>query len=51
MNLEPIRTPSISGTALGHPDDQAFTQPTRLAGGAILLVDDTLAVVFAFRNR
>lgn len=50
MDLEPIGTTSIARATLGHAHVVALAQATRLAGGAILLVDDALALVLALTD-
>lgn len=47
VNLEPVRAAAVTGTALRHAHQEAFSEAARFAGGAILLVDDALAVVLA----
>jgi hypothetical protein len=47
VDLEPVGTPSIPGTAFGHTHHDALPQPTRLTRCPVLLVDDTLPVVLA----
>ncbi len=47
MDLEPIGPPSIARSRLGHPDHEAFSQPTSFAGCPVLLVNDAAIVVLA----
>lgn len=51
VNLEPIRSPSVSAAALGHSHEETLAQTTSLARGSILLVDDALAIILALRDR
>lgn len=38
-------------TAFGHSNHEALVETATLARGPVLLVDDTLAIVFAFAQR
>lgn len=44
VNLEPVGASAVSRSGLGHADEQTFAQTACFAGGAVLLVDDALAV-------
>lgn len=50
VDLEPIGTTTIARAALGHAHVVALAQATRLAGGAILFVDDAFALVLALTD-
>jgi hypothetical protein len=50
VNFEPVRTPSVPGTAFGHAHHHALPESARLTRCPVLLVDDTLSVVLAFRD-
>jgi hypothetical protein len=45
VDLEPVGAPTIPGAGFGHADHEALPQAAGLAGGAVLLVDDTAVVV------
>lgn len=51
MDLEPVGAAAVAAAGLGHADHEALAQAACLARGAVLLVDDALAVVFAFCYR
>jgi len=48
--LEPVGAPSVPGSALGHAHFHALPQTTGFARCPVLLVDDALTVVLAFRD-
>lgn len=50
VDLEPIGTTTVARAALGHAHVVALAQATRLAGGAILFVNDALALVLALTD-
>ena len=45
VNLEPVGPAAVARAALGHAHHQTLPQATRLARGAVLLVDDALTAV------
>lgn len=47
MNLEPVRSATVSRAGLGHADDKALLQAAGLARCTILFVDNTLAAILA----
>lgn len=49
MDLEPVGPAAVPRPALRHAHQQTFAQPARLARRPVLLVDNALAIVFAFR--
>lgn len=51
MDLEPIRSSAVSGTALRHTDHHALPQSARFARGSVLFVDDAFVVVLAVVDR
>lgn len=51
VDLEPVGAAAVAAAGLGHADHEALAQAACLARGAVLLVDDALAVVFAFCYR
>lgn len=51
MDLEPVGAAAVPAAGLGHADHEALAQAARLARGAVLLVDDALAVILAFCYR
>lgn len=50
MDLEPVGATSVAGSPLRHAHVVALPQAARLAGGAVLLVDDALALVLALAD-
>lgn len=50
MDLEPIGATSIARAALGHAHIVALAQTAGLACGAILFVNDALAIVLALAD-
>jgi len=50
VDLEPVGAASVAGSTLGHAHVVALPQAARLAGGAVLLVDDALALVLALAD-
>lgn len=50
MDFEPVGPAAVARAALGHAHQKALAETARFAGRAVLLVDDALAVVFAFGN-
>lgn len=51
VDLEPVGATAVARTGLGHADDEAFLEAARFARGAVLLVDDAVAVVLAVADR
>lgn len=47
VDLEPVGSSPVAGSALGHSDQEAFAEAARLAWRSVLLVDDALAAVLA----
>ena len=51
MNLEPVRSPAVATSALGHTDHEALAEPARFASCPVLLVNDALVVIPALLNH
>jgi len=47
VNFEPVRSATVSRARLRHADEDTFSQATRFARSAILLIYHALAVVLA----
>ena len=51
VDLEPVRSPAISGARLGHPDHEALPESAGLARGPVLLVHHAPELVLALGDH